>query len=112
MKESIPWEEFAKNTDKRLDGLQKQFKRCSESSIFFVQKVGFLRFNPFKEIGGEQSFSISLLDGNDDGFVLTSLHTRTGTRTYAKAIKNGTSPHGLSKEEEKVIQNAKSNEKF
>jgi len=110
--ESVPWEEFAKDTDKKFGDLQKQLKKQSDSSIFFIQKIGFLRFNPFEETGGDHSFSISLLDGRDNGFVLTSLHTRSSTRTYAKAIKNGTSPYGLSKEELKVIQNAKTDTGF
>ncbi len=51
------------------------------------QRVGFVRFNPFEETGGNQSFALALLDAAGDGWVLSSLHARSGTRVYAKAIK-------------------------
>lgn len=76
----------------------------------FLQKVGFVRFNPFEETGGAQSFSIALLDKENDGFVLTSLHSRGGTRTYAKLIERGKSKFKLSKEEENALNLVKENE--
>lgn len=91
--------------------LEERLVKLEEKSGFFIQKFGFLRFNPYGEIGGDQSFSAALLNGHDDGFVITSLHNRSGTRTYGKAIKTGKSSQGLSKEEEKVILKAKENEK-
>ena len=51
------------------------------------QRVGLVRFNPFEETGGNQSFALALLDAAGDGWVLSSLHARSGTRVYAKAIK-------------------------
>lgn len=87
-----------------LNNLKSSHSNLNAKSVEFLQKVGFLRFNPFEETGGDQSFSVALLDGNDDGFVLTSLHTRSGTRNYAKQIKNGKNrQQGFSKEEQKVI---------
>ena len=49
------------------------------------QRIGLVRFNPFEDTGGNQSFALALLDGRGDGFVVSSLHARTGTRVYAKA---------------------------
>ena len=73
-----------------------------------IQKIGFVRFNPFPQTGGDQSFSLSLLDEKDTGFVLSSLHSRDATRFYAKTIKNGKSDDfKLSNEEKKAIKNAK-----
>ena len=72
-----------------------------------IQKVGFVRFNPFPATGGDQSFALSLLDETDSGFVLSSLHSRDTTRFYAKTVKNGqASGHELSKEEIKAIKDA------
>jgi len=71
-----------------------------------VQKVGFLRFNPFADTGGDQSFAAALLDRDDNGFVISSLYARTGVRVYAKEIANGRSKHPLSDEEETVLQRA------
>ena len=53
------------------------------------QRVGLVRFNPFEDTGGNQSFALALLDAHGDGFVVSSLHARAGTRVYAKAIAGG-----------------------
>ncbi len=69
-------------------------------------RVGLVRYNPFEETGGNQSFALALLDANGDGWVLSSLHARTGTRIYAKAIANGRSDAALSEEESAAIKQA------
>jgi hypothetical protein len=99
--------------------LEKNFKKLSQDlekfkkeSRFFVQKIGVVRYNPFSEVGGNQSFSIALLDGKNNGFVITSLYTREGNRVYAKPIQNGKSQYFLSQEEKEAIEkaiNSKSN---
>lgn len=71
-----------------------------------VQKVGVMRFNPFEEVGGDQSFAAALLDSEDNGVVLSSLYTREGTRMYAKPIVKGESKYHLSAEEREVIRRA------
>jgi len=71
------------------------------------QHVGLIRYNPFEETGGNQSFALALLDANSDGWVLSSLHARSGTRVYAKAIKAGHSAGGLSSEEAAAIEQAR-----
>ena len=71
-----------------------------------VQKVGFIRFNPFSDTGGDQSFAAALLDQNDNGFVISSLYAREGVRVYAKEIASGKPKHPLSTEEETVLQRA------
>ncbi len=70
------------------------------------QRVGLVRYNPFEETGGNQSFALVLLDATGDGWILSSLHARTGTRVYAKAIKSGRSDAGLSAEETAAIEQA------
>ena len=69
-------------------------------------RVGLVRFNPFEDTGGNQSFALALLDGRGDGFVVSSLHSRTGTRVYAKAIAAGASDTALSEEESEALQQA------
>lgn len=69
-------------------------------------RVGLVRFNPFEDTGGNQSFALAMLDGRGDGFVVSSLHSRTGTRIYAKAIANGTSEAALSEEESAALKQA------
>lgn len=70
------------------------------------QRVGFVRFNPFEETGGNQSFALALLDAAGDGWVLSSLHARSGTRVYAKAIRRGRADAALSDEESAAIGQA------
>ena len=70
------------------------------------QRVGLVRYNPFEETGGNQSFALALLDANGDGWVLSSLHARSGTRVYAKAIKAGRAEAGLSAEETDALRQA------
>ena len=83
-----------------IEGLKKEHE-------FSIQKVGIIRFNPFQEVGGDQSFSIALLDGNDNGIVITSLYTRNENRVYGKPIKFGSSDYSLSQEEKRAIEKAK-----
>jgi hypothetical protein len=95
-----------------FDKLTLEFENLKKEHQFSVQKVGIIRFNPFSEVGGDQSFSIALLDGNDDGLVITSFYTREGNRVYGKPIKNGKSQYALSQEEIKVIEVAKRNNRY
>jgi hypothetical protein len=70
------------------------------------QRAGLVRFNPFEETGGNQSFALALLDAAGNGWVLSSLHARSGTRVYAKAIKAGRADAALSDEESAAIGQA------
>ncbi|HEV8697848.1 MAG TPA: DUF4446 family protein [Candidatus Limnocylindrales bacterium] len=70
------------------------------------QRVGLVRFNPFEDTGGNQSFALALLDAEGNGWVLSSLHARSGTRVYAKAIHEGRSEGALSDEEAAAIKQA------
>jgi hypothetical protein len=70
-------------------------------------KIGVIRFNPFKDVGGDQSFSIAILNGKNNGITLSSLYTREGTRIYAKSITVGKSEkYPLTEEEKEAISEA------
>ena len=71
-----------------------------------VQKVAAIRYNPFGDVGSDQSFAIALLDSEDNGVVISSLYAREGTRVYAKPIVKGESKHHLSNEEKEAIRRA------
>jgi hypothetical protein len=71
-----------------------------------IRKTSVVRFNPFNEMGGNQSFVIALLDAKNNGFVISSLFVKDGSRVYTKTIINGKSDHRLSKEEEEAISRA------
>lgn len=87
--------------------LKEALKKIELENIHHIQKVGLLRFNPFGDTGGDQSFVLAVLDGQSSGVVLTSLHNRGITRWYAKKVKSGKgADHQLSEEEEKAIREA------
>lgn len=92
---------------KDIVSLQENLKDLSEEVVSHIQKVGLIRFNPFSDTGGDQSFILAILDGNNTGVVITSLHSRGMTRWYAKNVKEGKGfDHELSKEEEECIKKA------
>jgi hypothetical protein len=90
-----------------LEKISKELEVLKGKNKFAIQKISIIRFNPFKETGGNQSFSIALLDENNDGIVMTSLYGKEGNRVYGKPIKEGKSEYLLSEEEKKVIEKAK-----
>ena len=87
----------------RLELLIEDLKKENEKAI---QKIGIVRFNPFSNTGGDQSFSLALLDGKNNGIVITSFYSREGSNVYGKPIKNGKSTYVLSEEEKKAIEKA------
>lgn len=93
--------------NKNLKELGKILEKLVEQSRFNLQKAGLVRFNPFAETGGNMSFALALLDGSDNGIVISSLHGREGTRIYGKTIVNGKSEHHLTEEEKEAIRKAK-----
>src|SRR2546427_12019063 len=86
-----------------LNRLHHELQGLSQRSI---QKVGVVRFNPFADTGGDQSFAIALLDAEGNGVVLSSLHGRADTRIFAKQVQAGRSRHTLSDEEQDAIRRA------
>lgn len=93
---------------KTLDQLVKGYAKLEKDGSAHIQKIGLVRFNPFKDTGGDQSFILALVDSESTGVVISSLHTRTGTRWYAKAVVNGKGvEYDLSDEEEKALKGAK-----
>jgi hypothetical protein len=83
-----------------------RIKNLEDISEKAIKKTGIVRFNPFNEVGGNQSFVIALLDDKNNGFIISSLFFKEGNRVYAKAIKNGKSDHLLSNEEEEALKKA------
>jgi hypothetical protein len=69
-------------------------------------RVGLVRYNPFDDTGGNQSFALAILDASGDGFVVNSLHARGGTRVYAKTVSQGRSEVALSDEESEALRQA------
>jgi hypothetical protein len=92
--------------DERVEALNKLHHELEGLSQRSIQKVGVIRFNPFNDTGGDQSFAIALLDADGNGVVLSSLHGRADTRVFAKQVQAGRSKHALSDEEQAAIRKA------
>lgn len=90
----------------KISELKKRIAWLEENGKAHVQKLGFVRFNPFKELGGDHSFSLAILNDNNSGVIITSLHTRDRTRVYMKDIRKGKSFLELSHEEKKALDSA------
>ena len=92
---------------KDIDYLKADCDKMQKVGLLHIQKVGLLRFNPFNDTGGDQSFILSLTDANDTGVVISGLYARSGTRWYTKRVANGKGvEHELSDEEKKVLKEA------
>lgn len=89
-----------------IANIKKELARFDKEGLSHLQKFSLVRFNPFGELGGEHSFALTLLNGEDNGVIITGLHTRERTRLYLKEIKKGKCKLELSREEKKALQNA------
>ena len=68
------------------------------------QKVGIVKYDAFREMGGQLSFSIAIRDQRDNGFVMNSVHSASSSYVYTKEIENGQSALELSDEEKEALQ--------
>ena len=89
--------------DERLDALAGDLKTLIERQKRDLQHVGIIRFNPYQDTGGDQSFAIALLDGYSDGVVISGLYARQGVRLYAKPVQAGQSAYPLTDEEKQAM---------
>jgi hypothetical protein len=99
------------NTVKKGEGLstdlEKKLEELKAEGLAHFQKIGLVRYNPFADTGGNQSFVLALLDGQNNGFVITSLHSRGSTRVFAKPVIQGKETgYELSKEEVQAVVEA------
>lgn len=90
-----------------IKNLTDRLNKNIEENKKHLQRLGFRRYNPFTDTGGDQSFSLALLDDLGDGIVVSSLHSRENTRLYAKNVEDGkVVGQALSDEEQEVIKQA------
>lgn len=91
----------------RESNIEQAIARIEAQDKTHIQKIGIVRYNPFSDTGGSQSFSLALLDDQDNGLVMTSLYARTGNRWYVKEVRKGRGIElELSKEETTAIKRA------
>lgn len=87
----------------QLQSQQETVKHLQQKSL---QKIGLVRYNPHRNTGGDQSFSLCVLDNNNSGIILTAIHGRETTRVYSKTITERSSSHQLSHEESAALKSA------
>ena len=93
---------------KDIANLTVKCDKIEKDGMLHIQKIGLLRFNPFKDTGGDQSFILALVDATNTGVVISGLYSRSGTRWYAKKVVAGKGiEHELSQDEKKALDMAK-----
>lgn len=90
------------NVSQNRDDIKELFKRHGTA----FQKLGLVKYDAFKEMGGKLSFALVLLDENNNGFLINSVHSSEGCYSYTKRIKEGDSEIALSNEEKVAVERA------
>ena len=89
-----------KEQEERINRLEANLKKC-------VQKVGLVRYNAYGDTGSDLSFTMALLDSEDNGVVVNGLYSRESSSIFAKALAKGETKYNLSAEEIQAIDIAK-----
>ena len=90
------------NVDKNKKDIRILYKKMEST----FQKVGIIKYDAFNQMGGKLSFSLALLNENDDGFILNSVHSSDGCYSYTKIVKNGRCDINLGEEEKQALDMA------
>lgn len=88
------------------DENKKDIRTINKEKELCFNKVGIVKYDAFKQMGGMLSFSIALLNEKDNGFILNSVHSSEGCYTYVKEIKSGLYDIDLSNEEKEALSQA------
>ena len=83
-----------------------------ETLVTAFQKLGIVKYDAFAEMGGKLSYSLCLLDDKDNGFIITSIHSREGCNSYIKEIIRGKSYVIMSTEERQALEAAQRGPKY
>ena len=114
----VAWDEVIKELDFKITNLSiiQNVKKITENSAkiknlykkqrFNFQKIGINKYDAFQEMGGNLSFALALLDENDNGFIINSVHNIQSSYCYAKEVKGGKCSINLSKDEEIALDKA------
>lgn len=90
------------NVDKNKKDIRTLYKNMEHA----FQKIGLIKYDAFQQMGGKLSFSLALLDENNNGFILNSVHSTEGCYTYTKEIKSGECVISLGEEEQQALDMA------
>lgn len=95
-----------KELESRTKALEVRIGTAEMEAGTHLQNIGMVRYNAFEGVGGEQSFSLALLDDKKNGITITGIFGHSETRVYAKPIEDGSSKYNLSPEELEAISKA------
>ena len=96
----------------QADKNKKDIRKIIENLRETYQRVGIVKYDAFKEMGGKLSFSVALLNDNETGFIINSIHSSEGCYVYTKEIVNGECAISLGDEEKKALTLAQSAEAY
>ena len=96
------YDEVSKKVEINADNIE----RIKENMKLTYQKMGVVKYDAFNEMGGKLSFSLALLDKENNGFIINSMHSREGCYTYIKEIVKGESYIVLADEEREALNEA------
>lgn len=90
------------SSDKNRKDIRSLYKNLELS----YQKMGIVKYDAFKQMGGQLSFSLCLLNDKDNGFIINSVHSTDGCYSYTKEIFNGECKISLGEEEQQALEQA------
>jgi hypothetical protein len=99
--------EASRKLETRTSALEEKSENTQAEVATHLQNIGVVRYNAFEGVGGEQSFSLAILDDSGDGIALTGIFGHAETRVYAKPIEKGASKYLISPEENEAIAKAR-----
>ena len=82
---------------------EREIRRINKKLDSCYCKMGMVKYDAFQEMGGKLSFSLALLDDNEDGFIINAVHSREGCYTYVKDVIGGNAVIVLSEEENEAL---------
>ena len=92
------------HVESKYDGILSLIDDINLRMVTCLRNVGVVRYNPFEDMGGDMSFAVALLDENDDGVIISTIHAREASYTYAKQVLGGKSSHMLTEEEQEAVR--------
>jgi len=92
---------------KKIKQQEEDIKRLEANLKKCVQKVGLVRYNAYGDTGSDLSFTMALMDAEDNGVVVNGLYSRESSSIFAKALAKGETKYNLSAEEIQAIDIAK-----
>ena len=90
----------------KIEENKEEIEELFRRQRFNFQKIGMIKYDAFQEMGGNLSFALTLLDDNNNGFIINSVHNIHSSYCYAKEVKDGKCSINLSDEEATALERA------